>query len=190
VGRGSWAGPIVAAAVVLPLDRPLALRRLREVRDSKALPPPTRRRLFHVIVENCLDVGVGWVSHCQIDRLGMAAANNLVLLRAVQSLKVHPQAVLIDHFGIDGCHLPQVPLSHGDAISMSIAAASIVAKVIRDGWMERCAVSFPAYGFDRHKGYGTLYHREMLGAHGPCAIHRRCFEPMALFDEPAIAAVS
>jgi ribonuclease HII len=185
VGRGSWAGPIVAAAVILPLERPSALRRLRAVRDSKLLPPPVRSRLFHLIIETGLDIGVGWVSHRQIDRVGVASANNLALLRAVQNLRLRPHAVLVDHFDIDGCALPQSSPSHGDAISLSIAAASIVAKVTRDSWMESCAARFPDYGFERHKGYGTLQHRGMLAQIGPCILHRRCFEPLACFDESA-----
>jgi ribonuclease HII len=161
------------------------LRRLRDVRDSKILPPSARAQLFTIIIEACLDLALGWVSHRQIDRDGMASANQLALERAVRNLKLSPDAVLIDHFHLRACAVPQSAVDRGDSLSLSIASAAIVAKVIRDAWMEKSAPLFPAYGFDRHKGYGTHFHREMLHRHGPCAIHRLCFQPLTRLDDTA-----
>jgi ribonuclease HII len=183
VGRGSWAGPLVAAAVILPLDKPSALRRLREVRDSKVLVPFLRAQLYDVICHTSIAIGLGWVSHREIDREGIALSNKLALTRAVESLAVRPDALVIDHFRLPGCHLPQTSVSRADALSLSVASASIVAKVVRDRWMENIAPRFPSYGFEMHKGYGTLHHREALDKYGPCAIHRRCFEPIAVSTE-------
>jgi ribonuclease HII len=181
VGRGSWAGPLVAAAVILPLDSRTALRRLAGVRDSKTLSPPQRTELNDLILGLCVSASIGWVSHEYIDREGLTRGNIRALERAVLGLNRPPDALVIDHFHLPGCHLPQACVSKGDALSISVAAASVVAKVFRDRWMERCHPRYPLYGFVRHKGYGTREHREALQRHGPSQIHRRSFEPIAQY---------
>ncbi len=177
VGRGSWAGPIVAAAVILPEDaRQLEL--LRDVRDSKQLAVADRLRLAKLIL-GMAAVGVGWATHQSIDRDGIAAANRRALMRSVAALKPPPDALLLDYFRLPELDLPQTAVPHGDSLSLSIAAASIVAKVFRDRWMVHCDSRFPGYDFARHKGYGTARHREQLAALGPCRLHRQSFAPIA-----------
>lgn len=182
VGRGSWAGPIVAAAVILPLGSRRRLRRLQEVRDSKALTARKRAELFSLVLEVSLATGVGWASHHIIDQYGIAAANRRAMARAVANLRPAPDALLLDHLRLPELETPQVAIPHGDAICLSIAAASIVAKVVRDRWMERCAPRFGAYGFPENKGYGTRAHVEALAEQGPCPLHRRSFAPIAVWS--------
>lgn len=178
VGRGSWAGPVVAAAVILP-DDPSIGDVLKDVRDSKQVPEPERERLADLIVRSAQAVGVGWCSHHVIDRDGLGPANRRAMARAVASLPVQPDAILLDHFQLRECDLPQLAVPHGDARSLSIASASIIAKVFRDRWMTRCHHRFPDYGFASNKGYGTREHREALALRGPCSLHRRSFAPIA-----------
>jgi ribonuclease HII len=175
VGRGSWAGPVVAAAVVLPLDDRDLFERLDGVRDSKQLTPERREELAVAIRDCALAIGVGHASHHVIDRIGIAAANRLALLRAVRHLPLVPDALLIDYFRLPDCDLPQYCVPKGDARSLSIAAASIVAKVLRDRWMTRCDRLFGDYSFAAHKGYGTARHREALERLGLSRLHRRSF---------------
>ncbi len=177
VGRGSWAGPVVAAAVVLPAGAEISPD-LLDVRDSKRVSPRDRDRLLGYIVRSSLAVGLGWSSHHVIDRLGVAQANRLAMMRAVANLALPPHVLLIDAVRIPDLPLPQVCMPRGETWSLSIAAASIVAKVVRDRWMTRSASRFPAYGFERNKGYGTRQHREALLRHGACPLHRRTFRPI------------
>lgn len=183
VGRGSWAGPVVAAAVVLPLDTPHLLSGLDGVRDSKQLSPQRRQELCASIIQLSASVAVGWSSHHVIDRLGIATANRLAMERAVAWLRLRPDALLLDYFRLPACSLPQLAVPKGDARSLSIAAASIVAKVVRDRWMEKCDARFPGYGFAQHKGYGTPQHREALRARGPSPLHRRSFQPLLDWEQ-------
>jgi len=176
VGRGSWAGPLVAAAVVLPLDS--ALQSLDGVRDSKQLAPSLREELSETIRRVAIAVGVAIVSHTAVDDLGIAAANRQALSGAVAALGVRPDALLIDYFRLPESDLPQLCMPHGDDQSLSIAAASIVAKVTRDGWMRNVDTAYPQYGFARNKGYGTVDHRRALRDHGPCPLHRLSFRPL------------
>lgn len=182
VGRGSWAGPVVAAAVVLPSDVEI-LRLLAGLRDSKQLAPPLRLELAGRVCQCALSVGLGWASHHAIDRDGIAAANRRAMVRAVANLKTAPTALLIDHFRLPESPLPQVCITRGDSLSLSIAAASVVAKVLRDRWMSGCDPRFPGYGFARHKGYGTPEHRRALQELGPCPLHRRSFAPVGLLSQ-------
>ncbi len=175
VGRGSWAGPVVAAAVVLSSGA----ERLEGIRDSKTLTAPERERLFGHILASSRGVGIGWSSHHVIDRLGIAEANRAAMRRAVLNLPLAPDALLIDAVRLRDVPLPQVCLPKGESLSLSIAAASIVAKVVRDHWMVRCDLRYPVYGFARHKGYGTYAHRHALLLHGPCLLHRRSFRPIS-----------
>lgn len=179
MGRGSLAGPVVAAAVLLPLGDAGSLRRLRGVRDSKVLTAERRQELCAVILDCALSVGIGWASHRMVDRAGIAVANRQAMLRAVAGLRTRPDALLIDYVSLPECELPQLSIVGGDALSLSIAAASIVAKVFRDRWMVRCCAHVPHFEFERHKGYGTQSHFDALAAHGPSQIHRRSFAPVA-----------
>lgn len=174
-GRGSWAGPVVAAAVVLPRSLPATLF---AVRDSKCLSPDQRERLFEAILQAGLAVGIGWSSHHLIDRVGMAAANRAAMMRAIANLADAPDALLIDAVHLPALAVPQICMPKGEAHSVSIAAASIVAKVVRDRWMVSAAKHFPGYAFERNKGYGTREHRESLRQLGPCDVHRRSFHPV------------
>jgi ribonuclease HII len=179
VGRGSWAGPVVAAAVILPLHRRGLARLLESVNDSKQLSAAQRRHANEAIFSSGAVVSLGWASHHVVDRDGLAYANRRAMCRAIAGLAVTPDVVLLDHFGLPECSLPQVCITHGDAQCLSIAAASIVAKVFRDRCMETFERRYPGYGFARHKGYGTAAHRLALATLGISALHRRSFGPVA-----------
>jgi ribonuclease HII len=176
VGRGPLAGPVAAGAVVLPPDPDFPW--LQRVRDSKELPPAEREDLAHHIRRDALAVGVGFVSHTVIDRIGIAEATRQAMLRAVGDLTRRPQHLLIDALTLRACSLPQKGIIDGDARCISIAAASIVAKVARDRHMTERDHRFTGYGFSRNKGYGTREHLEALRRLGPCEIHRRSFAPV------------
>lgn len=180
-GRGALAGPVYAAAVVLPLDNDALTATLHEVRDSKLLPPPTRERLFDVICACILSYGIGSASAEEIDRFGILAATRIAMTAAVGALSPAAQAVLVDGpLRLVGGKLPQQPIIRGDRLSLSIAAASILAKVSRDRYMIALGERYPAYGFARHKGYGTAEHRAALGRLGPHPEHRRSFAPLRI----------
>ncbi len=177
-GRGPWAGPVVAGAVILPVD-PGVARALAGVRDSKQLSPRQRERLFAVIQAAAVSWAAGVVPSEEIDRLGILPATRLAMRLAVNALGVAPQALLVDAVRLPAIPLPQRSLIHGDALSLSIAAASIIAKVTRDRLMVELDAQYPGYGFARHKGYGTTLHALALNELGPCPIHRRSFAPVA-----------
>ena len=178
-GRGSWAGPLVAAAVILPLEQKDLLLTLREVRDSKLLAPRKRRRLYGWIAEVALGVGVGVVSARWVDRLGLVRATRRAMGQAVEHLPQRPHFLLIDAFPIPQLDIPQQGIIRGDGRCLSIAAASIVAKVYRDSLMVAYSKQYPNYGFAQHKGYGTPGHREALYRFGPAPIHRFSYKPLA-----------
>lgn len=178
-GRGAWAGPLVAAAVVLPLDDPLRLAALAGVRDSKALAPAARSRCDHAIRAAARGVAVGEATVAEVEALGPLRASRLAMARALQSLATAPEFLLIDYLCLPEAEQPQAGLPHGDARVLSIAAASIVAKVARDRRMLTLAQRFPGYGFDCHKGYGTPAHRAALARLGVSPIHRRTYAPVA-----------
>ena len=182
VGRGAWAGPVVAAAVILPADVRALAPLLGAVDDSKKLTPQARERLFDVIHTHAEAIGVGSASAEEIDAVGIDQANRLALARAIGHLSVQPDFVLLNFFTLPQLNLPQRGIPHGDALSLTIAAASIIAKVTRDRWMAQQDDSHPGYGFARHKGYGTAMHRAALAALGPCVLHRRSFAPVACCD--------
>jgi ribonuclease HII len=181
-GRGAWAGPLVAAAVVLPPptcpDDAALLACLAGVRDSKAPSAGQRERLIPAILAAARGVGIGCVESAELDRIGLGAANRLAWLRAVAALPLTPDHLLLDAFRLPGVQLPQTPLVRGEQESLSIAAASVVAKVHRDHLLRTLDAEFPHYGFARHKGYGTAAHQAALLEHGPCPIHRRSFAPV------------
>ncbi len=179
VGRGALAGPLYAAAVILPVDRFDLARSLAKVRDSKTLTARQRRICAADIRLLALDWALGEVSCQEVDRLGPLEASRLAMRRAFDRLSLQPRHLLIDHLRLADLPCDQTPLTHGDARVLSIAAASVLAKVARDQEMEGLSQAYPTYGFSRHKGYGTAAHLRALRRWGPCPIHRRSFEPVA-----------
>ena len=174
VGVGAWAGPVIAAAVILPRD--ISLDGLN---DSKLLSAKRHTALFDAIRECALAIGVGQVEVAEIDRLNVYWAAMLARQRAVEALTLMPAHVLIDgKRRITGLKLPQTPMVEGDRRHSSIAAASIIAKVTRDRLIEELGAAYPGYGFERHKGYGTLVHLTALAQLGPLAIHRHSYLPV------------
>jgi ribonuclease HII len=173
-GRGAWAGPVVAAAVILPQG--LVIKGLK---DSKLLSPKKREELFIVIQKNAIAVGVGIVSEKIIDNEGIIAATRKAFLQAADKIKEMADYLLVDGIKIFEHSLPTEFHIKGDRKIASIAAASIVAKVTRDHMLEDYHQKHPAYGFDQHKGYGTAEHQEKLNRHGWCDIHRKSFRPVA-----------
>ncbi|MCH7717838.1 MAG: ribonuclease HII [Chloroflexi bacterium] len=174
------AGPLVAAAAVL--DPQFAAAWWSELRDSKALSAAQRARLAGLLCENAA-VGVGLASHGEIDDLGLSEATRQAMLRALDALPRRPDFLLIDAVSLPEGAGPQRALVHGDAICVSIAAASIVAKVERDRMMDEYDRTYPEYGFAHNRGYVTPDHLRALEQHGPCAIHRRSFAPVRRYLE-------
>jgi len=178
-GRGAWAGPVCAAAVVLPLDRAdLAVAYLAGVRDSKQLSPARREALLPVILDTAEAVGVGWASPTEVDEVGIVPATRRAFCRAVTRLDGRVDALLVDYVRLPELDLPQRALPQADVHCLSVAAASIVAKVRRDRLMATLDREFPGYGFARHNGYGTPQHREALIHLGPSPIHRTSWRPI------------
>jgi ribonuclease HII len=178
VGRGPLAGPVVAAAVVLPSNLSGAEAWLEKLDDSKRLSTKQREAAFLLIQENALAVSVATETPEEIDRIGIGRAVIRAMLQAVEGLAVAPQHLLLDYVPIRECPYPYETLVKGDSRSYSIAAASIIAKVTRDRTIERADSIYPGYGFARNKGYGTALHREQLASLGPCPLHRRSFAPL------------
>ena len=170
VGRGPLAGPVVAGAVILPRDC-----KILYLNDSKQLTAKKREELYDIIMEQAVAVGLGYASYERIDEINILQATYEAMREAVGKLSVMPQLLLNDAVTIPEIQIPQVPIIKGDAKSVSIAAASIVAKVTRDRMMEEYDKTFPEYGFASNKGYGAQIHIEALKKYGPCPIHRRTF---------------
>ena len=178
-GRGAWAGPVVAAAVVLPLDNCDLERDLGGVRDSKLLSARQRSHWAGRILGSASGVGVGQATADEVDKLGVVPATRCAMTRAYHELDPSPDHLLIDYILLPESDLPQTALPRGDMIVLSIAAASIIAKVTRDRAMIELEEHYPGYGFPRHKGYGTSVHQDALAALGPSPVHRRSFSPIA-----------
>ena len=173
VGAGCLAGPVFAAAVVLPLDSRIGL-----IRDSKLLSANQRERVVEDIERKAVAWAVGMASPAEIDEINIRQACALAMRRAVAALGKAPEFVLVDGYGVPGFPCPHKSIVKGDRLVKSIAAASIVAKVARDAFMADMDVLFPGYGFADHKGYATEPHREALVRLGPCPLHRRSYEPV------------
>jgi ribonuclease HII len=175
-GRGPLAGPVVAAAAVLPAEFSLT-----GLNDSKQLPETVREQLFASLTTpgKLVGYGIGIAESTEIDRLNILRATFLAMQRAVTALPVQPDHLLIDGLPVPVFHQPQTAIIGGDAKSLSIAAASVIAKVTRDRMMREWHSEFPQYDFDQNKGYGTRAHLESLQIYGPCPIHRRSFAPVA-----------
>jgi ribonuclease HII len=180
-GRGPWAGPVIAAAVIfqdyVPIDR---------LHDSKRVAPARREALYEIIMARCM-VGVGQAEAEEIDQINIWQATELAMRRAVEALPCAPAFALVDGNRLpDGLPCPARAIIRGDGTSVSVAAASIIAKVTRDRLMRDYAKRYPEYGFDRHAGYGTAAHQAALATHGICPIHRRSFAPIrALLEAKA-----
>lgn len=176
-GRGAWAGPVSAAAVLLPPDPDVAAR-LAGVRDSKQMTPLARAERAVQIRLEAAAWGVGFASNEEIDRLGIVAATRLAMTRALAACRLEPAHLLIDALRLPQTPTPQTALIKGDQRSLSIAAASVLAKTARDARMEELDREYPGYGFKRHKGYGTAAHQAALRDLGPCPAHRFSFSPL------------
>ena len=169
-GRGPLAGPVCAAAVILPPNL-----QIPGLNDSKKLTDKKRRELFPLIKENALAYGIAIADHKEIDEINILQATYLAMERAMAQLSVKPDIALIDGNRAKNFGLPVRTVVHGDSLSANIAAASILAKVSRDNLMLEMAEQYPQYGFEIHKGYGTKAHYEAIMQNGPCAIHRMTF---------------
>lgn len=178
-GRGALAGPVVAAAVILPLDNPNTLAQLHEVNDSKQLSAKRREALFSRITQHALTFGIGQEPADVIDEIGIIAATKRAMITAVSHLTPPAQYLLIDgRIRLKNSPLPQQSIIRGDSQSLSIAAASILAKVTRDRLMIALDAHHLPYGFAQHKGYGTVMHRAALEKYGPTPSHRLSFAPL------------
>lgn len=169
-GRGPLAGPVVAGAVVLPKDC-----RILYINDSKKLSEKKREELFDVINKEAVSVGIGIVDSDVIDQINILQATYKAMRAAINNLNVVPDILLNDAVTIPDVNIEQVPIIKGDAKSLTIGAASIMAKVTRDRMMREYSIVYPEYGFEKHKGYGTKQHTEAIKKFGPCPIHRRTF---------------
>lgn len=174
-GRGPVAGPVVAAAVILPVDF-----NDERINDSKKLTEKQRNELFKFIKEKAISVSVGVSSVNEIDTINILEATKLAMIRAIDGLVVKPEHVLIDAVKLTH-QIDNTSIIKGDQKSISIAAASIIAKVTRDLMMFEYDIKYPLYSFKRHKGYLTKIHREAINAYGPCEIHRKSFAPITSF---------
>jgi ribonuclease HII len=173
-GRGPLAGPVAAAAVVLP-HNPQVTEWMHGVRDSKQLSPVARQAARVRILEHALAWGVGFASAGEIDDMGIVPATHLAARRALEKLTLQPEHLLLDCLFLRESHLPQTSLIKGDCRSLSIAAASVLAKTARDALMLELDGQYPGYGLAAHKGYGTLAHRQAIRLLGPSPIHRQSF---------------
>jgi ribonuclease HII len=178
-GRGPLAGPVVAAIVVLP-----PRCRIRGINDSKVVPERERERLYGAIAKRALAIGIGCADEREIDLLNILQATRLAMRRAISGLARSPDFLLLDAVSLPAVRLPQRPIIKGDGFSVSIAAASIMAKVTRDRLMREYHRRYPSYNFQSHKGYATPEHLELLDKHGPCPAHRQSFRPvLASYEE-------
>jgi ribonuclease HII len=176
VGRGALAGPVVAAAVILP--KSVKRGKLRKVRDSKELTPEVREMLFNPIMDEAVAVGIGIVSAEIIDSINILKATWMAMRHAIQKLRYAPDFLLIDGTPVPHLDIPQKGIIKGDRLCLSIACASIIAKVARDRIMVEVDSYYPNYGLAEHKGYGTEEHIISLNRYGACAIHRFTFAPV------------
>jgi len=174
-GRGALAGPVYAAAVILPPNVDGLAQTLSGVRDSKQLNPRQRESLAPLIRERALAWGIAWAEVEEIDQLGIASTSRLAFCRALNALSQNAEHLLLDYFSLPEVQLPQTALVKGDQRSLSIACASILAKTARDTFMRAQSERYPAYGFAQNKGYGTSAHHQALREYGPSPLHRKSF---------------
>ena len=176
-GRGAWAGPVAAAAVILP-QSPDLIKNLAGVKDSKLMTVKQRETWAKKVKTTALTWAVGFSTHAEIDQMGIIPATRLAMRRALEALDPQPNYLLIDALRLPTINLPQEDLIKGDRRSLSIAAASVLAKTARDAWMREQDALYPNYAFGKHKGYGTKQHQTALAEHGPSPIHRLSFNPL------------
>lgn len=169
-GRGPIAGPVVAASVVLDDDI-----RIRGLRDSKKVPEPERESLFWDVLCAARDIGVGVVEHDEIDKLNILRSTKLAMQRAIEDMEVVPDMLVIDAVALPSVPIRQISPFKAESKSASVAAASIIAKYVRDRIMLRYHDMYPEYNFNKHKGYGTQEHLSLIRLHGPCPIHRKSY---------------
>ncbi len=175
-GRGPLAGPLVVAACILP-----PFLRIDGINDSKQLSEKKRKALYKIIIKNALAYKIVFISEKDVDDLNIYQATKKGMLLAIAGLKEKPDYALIDAMPLNELKIPHNSIIHGDARCASVAAASILAKVTRDEYMEKMDIKYPNYGFKKHKGYGTKAHMEALEKYGPCPIHRKTFAPVSKF---------
>jgi ribonuclease HII len=173
-GRGAMAGPVAAAAVVLPPEEGLS-DLLKGVRDSKQMTPDERETARERIIQYATSWGVGFATPEEIDQIGIVPATRLAAWRALENLSLHPAHLLLDYLFLPEVTIPQTALIKGDCRSLSIAAASVLAKTSRDALLRKLDLTYPGYGFAAHKGYGTKAHREALQRLGLSPVHRLSF---------------
>lgn len=183
-GRGALAGPVVAAAVILPyhIDAPW----LAQVKDSKRLSPAKRELLFHHIHQIAISIGIGMAPNEVVDAQGLIKATRLAMKLAIDQLSPPPQSLLIDYMLLPEVPLPQKGITNGDSLCLSIACASIMAKVARDHLMIELDRIYPGYGLAQHKGYGTKEHLACLRRLGPSPIHRQSFKPVKNMNKNSV----
>jgi len=174
-GRGALAGPVAAGAVILPPDAKI-IEDLRGVRDSKQMTPEQREMVREKIVHHALTWGVGFATSQEIDQIGILPATRLAACRALEGCNISPAYLLLDYLVLSDVPIPQTALIKGDCRSLSIAAASIMAKTSRDTLLRELELTYPGYGFARHKGYGTQAHRAAIRRMGACPVHRLSFD--------------
>ena len=182
VGRGPLAGPVVVAAVILPQGL-----RIKGINDSKQLTEKKREELYKIIMKEALAVNVAFVYEDVVDKINIYEATKQGMLEAIDGLNIKPDHVLIDAMPLNELKIEHTSIIHGDALSASIGAASIIAKVTRDHFMEKMDHKYPNYGFKKHKGYCTKEHLEALNKYGPCPIHRKSFAPVAKFFQKQLS---
>ena len=172
-GRGSLAGPVCIACCILP-----PFLRIDGINDSKQLTEKKREELYKIIIKQAIAYSVVFINENDIDELNIYQATKKGMLESLEKISVKPDYVLIDAMPLGNISYPHEAIIHGDALSASIAAASILAKVSRDHYMEKMDIKYPNYGFKKHKGYGTKNHLEAIEKYGPCKIHRKTFAPI------------
>jgi ribonuclease HII len=178
-GRGPVAGPVVAAAAILPPDL-----RIKGLRDSKKVPEHERTHLFWDVLSFSLDIGIGIVDHDEIDRINILQATRLAMKKAVDDLRNTPDALIIDAVTLPAIKIKQFSIIKADSKSASVAAASIIAKYVRDMIMLHYHALYPEYNFRKHKGYCTEEHIHLINLHGPCSIHRKSFKKVMELSLP------
>ena len=178
-GRGPLAGPVVAAAVVLRGNT-----RIKGLRDSKKVPEKERESLFIEIQDTALDIGIGIVNHEDIDRINILRASKLAMKLAIENLSTQPDFLVIDAVSLPSIPIKQLFPIKGESVSASVAAASIIAKVTRDRLMLEYHNQYPQYNFNKHKGYSTKEHMELIQLYGPCPIHRKSFCKVMTLELP------
>ena len=170
VGRGPLAGPVYTAAVIMDLNNDVI-----GIRDSKKLSKEQRDYLSEEIKQKCVCYSIGIASEEEIDSINILNATKLAMKRAIEGLRIKPEYILIDALKLEDVDIPQISIIKGDDLSISIGAASIIAKVARDKFMEDISLKYPGYYFEKNKGYGTVEHIESIRKYGPCSIHRKSF---------------